>query len=88
MTNIREFLLCNGVLPNVKGFQYLQEAIECAKYSGKKITEIYEVIAHNHNETASKVTRAIKYAISKIQDFSGLGITIRPKNSEFISLFI
>jgi hypothetical protein len=78
----------NGVLPNIKGFSYLQEAVEIGKHKTEKVMEIYKIIALNHNDSAIRVERAIRHAISKIEDFTSLGINIRPTNSEFISLFL
>ena len=87
LQNMREFLLQNGVFPKVKGFKYFQEAVKFAE-AGMGMCKIYAKIADANGESASKVERAMRYALSKIQSFKDLGINTYPSNSEFISLFI
>lgn len=60
MDKVSEMLMKMGVYPNVKGFDYIKQAI---KMDGPTI-KMYEKIAQDNSDTAMRVERAIRHAIS------------------------
>ena len=83
--NIVEYLLDCGVKTNLKGFQYLYEAIEMTIENGYKLPKItvviYPTIAKNNGDTNIRVERAIRHSIRNLhQKFRNM------PNGEFISL--
>ncbi len=69
--------LLNLKMPaDIKGFEYLNQAIQVYE-PGMQITKLYEQIVKCNNDTPSRVERAIRHAISKID----IGMT----NGNFIA---
>lgn len=99
---ITSILLSIGIPANIKGYQYLREAVKLAIADAdivNKITkELYPQIARRFDTTASKVERAVRHAIDvawnrgRIKNMNEIfGIEIyshndRPTNGEFIAL--
>lgn len=86
---IEDAVLSFGIPPHIKGFKYLCDAIEL-KINGMDaiVKGIYTTIAENNEDTVSKVERAIRHAITKIDmdawvKFGAGGL----KSSEVISTF-
>ena len=83
---VQDTLLELGVTPNLKGFDYICDAVEMINKEGRlKVTYIYDKIARDNNEKMMRVERAIRHAIghvdeSKWNSMGGYGL----KNSEFI----
>lgn len=97
---VRELLLKIGITRNIKGYNYLVEAILLYdEDTSKQITGyIYPKVAEKFNSTKERVERAIRHAIEKcfnnmdaeaIYFFFGNTVGIRqgkPTNAEFIAL--
>ena len=83
---IQDTLLELGVTPNLKGFNYICDAVEMINKEGRiKVTYIYDKIARDNNEKTMRVERAIRHAISHVNEetwksIGGAGL----KNSEFL----
>ena len=83
---IQDVLLKLGVTPNLKGFNYICDAVEMINKEGRiKVTYIYGKIARDNNENMMRVERAIRHAISHVNEetwksIGGAGL----KNSEFL----
>lgn len=81
MTKIENYLINKGIRAQYKGFECLVEAIKLVQkdrsYKYNITTRLYPDVAKTLNETASKVERAIRHAISKSKVFM--------TNGEFIS---
>ena len=83
---IQDTLLELGVTPNLKGFNYICDAVEMINKEGRiKVTYIYDKIARDNNENMMRVERAIRHAISHVNEetwksIGGAGL----KNSEFL----
>ncbi|AHF07366.1 sporulation transcription factor Spo0A [Desulfitobacterium metallireducens] len=91
-----------GVPAHVKGYQYLRDAIvsvvQDVSLLGAVTKELYPMIAEKYATTASRVERAIRYAIELAWDrgnidfmnrFFGYTINVdrgKPTNSEFIAM--
>jgi len=67
MSKIEKLLLEKDFKPNLKGFDYIVEAIELIQQDKEYLRSItkklYPTIANNHNDTVSRVERAIRHAI-------------------------
>lgn len=70
-------LIREGISANVKGFWYLNYAIEIFEPRGK-IMNLYGDVAKHFNTTAGRVERAMRVAIAKAG--------IKSVNSEFIAV--
>ena len=83
---IQDVLLKLGVTPNLKGFDYICDAVEMINKEGRlKVTYIYDKIARDNNEKTMRVERAIRHAISHVNEetwksIGGAGL----RNSEFL----
>ena len=83
---IQDSLLELGVTPNLKGFSYICDAVEMISKEGRiKVTYIYDKIARDNNENMMRVERAIRHAISHVNEgtwksIGGAGL----RNSEFL----
>ena len=83
---IQDTLLELGVTPNLKGFNYICDAVEMINKEGRlKVTYIYDKIARDNNEKTMRVERAIRHAISHVNEetwksIGGAGL----RNSEFL----
>lgn len=98
---ITETLQNVGISAKLKGYEYLREAIEMCYYDNeisRNITKIiYPVIARKHNDTTSKVEKAIRHAIESSWNRGNVEfqynlfgypdnyIKGRPSNGEFIA---
>ncbi len=89
----------SGILPNLKGYKYLKEAIITGYYNGDVLEvvtkRLYPEVAKNNNTTADRVERSIRHALESAWEkcggsgfYSKLGLSIysnkRPTNSEYI----
>ncbi len=80
-----------GIRCNLKGFNYLREAITMVVKDERVIHSItrvlYPTIAQNHNDTPSRVERAIRHAIESARNIDRIidHFSISPCNSEFIA---
>ena len=84
---IQDTLLSLGITPNLRGFEFICDAIEIIEEENRvKITYIYDKIAKKYDSTnGSQVERAIRHAISHVDaavwvSIGGAGY----KNSEFL----
>lgn len=78
---IVNYLLGCGIRPNLKGFRFLYRAIEITIENNNILqicSEIYQTIAEEFNESASKVERAIRHSIKTSKENN-------MTNSEFIA---
>lgn len=82
MTKIENYLINKGIRVQYKGFDCLVEAIKLVQkdrtYKNSITKRLYPDVAKTLNETASKVERAIRHAISKSK-------VLYMTNGEFIS---
>lgn len=76
---IEDRLIQIGILPNLKGFEYLVTAIDTYQY-GMPLMEIYVDTAQKYKTTYSRVERCIRHAKNK----TTYG---KYTNGEFLSLF-
>lgn len=68
---IEDKLLSFGIMPNLKGFNYIVEAVEKIILDGKvPVSEIYKEVGEKYGESATKIERTIRYAKSKCKDCS------------------
>lgn len=90
----------SGILPNLKGYKYLKEAIVSGYTKNEMLDAVtkflYPEIAKNNNTTADRVERAIRHAIESAWNkcggngfYSKMGFgnaydNKRPTNSEYI----
>ena len=84
---IQDVLLKLGVTPNLKGFSYICDAVEMISKEGRlKVTYIYDKIARDNNEKTMRVERAIRHAISHVNEetWKSIGGGTGLKNSEFL----
>ena len=67
-----EILLKLGIAPDLKGFNYIGDAVELINGESEriKITALYEIIASKRNDTYHKVERAIRHCVSRINPAS------------------
>jgi two-component system response regulator (stage 0 sporulation protein A) len=100
--DITDILHKVGIPPNIKGYQFLREALILSVNDFKILdavtTELYPAIAGMHNTTANRVERAMRHAIevawtrgSIDEIFNYFGNTInleksKPTNSQFIAM--
>lgn len=96
------YLISLGIHSNIKGYQYLKDAIKLAINQPTIITKItkdlYPTVAKENNSSSSKVERAIRNAIEiawtkgKVENINSLfGMNLyskyeKPTNGEFIAL--
>lgn len=99
MDKIYSCLIDVGVHTNLKGFDYLHDAIDFVlkdKEFKNDIIGLYDKIANCYNESKTSVERCIRHAIkscfqednySKIRDIFGENVAKRAriKNGEFIA---
>lgn len=82
MTKIENYLINKGIRAQYKGFDCLVEAIKLVQkdriYKNSITKRLYPDVAKTLNETAGKVERAIRHAISKSK-------VLYMTNGEFIS---
>lgn len=98
--DISESLLNLGLKPNLKGFNYIKEAIIIypkLKFANKNIMDLYAIIAEYHNVTSGSVEKAIRHLLERtwyceninlshvIFDCPYINAEDVPKNSVFIS---
>ena len=99
---ISRILIKVGIVPNVKGYRYLRDAVLIAMDNMDVMNSItkglYPMVAENFDTSSSRVERAIRHAIEiatnsgKREHINALfGMKIyakneRPTNSEFIAL--
>ena len=87
MQFITKSLLELGIKPNLKGFNYLKEAIYLHPdiiYTNKRFNYIYTVIAEKYGVSAGSVTRAISASIN----ISWSGNTLNRSHKLFESAYI
>lgn len=58
-------LIESGIPADIKGFTYLNTALEIYEPVAMGVIELYNTIANIYNDTPSRVERAIRHAISK-----------------------
>jgi len=101
-TELSHILQESGILPHIKGYQYLREAITLVinnvEFLNAVTKELYPSIASKFNTTPSRVERAIRHSIEvawsrgqleNINNIQGLSVNFekgKPTNSEFIAL--
>jgi len=101
-TELSNILQESGILPHIKGYQYLREAIleviEDVELLSAVTKELYPNIAVKFNTTSSRVERAIRHSIEvawnrgqlqNINNLPGFNVNFdkgKPTNSEFIAL--
>ena len=86
---VGELLIRWGITPELKGFQYIIDAV-CLWDRKKRITEIYYEIADNRNDSWTAVERSIRHAFSGL-DFNRNEVksyfgNIERKNQKLISV--
>ena len=88
---IKEFLIENGIFPNLKGFYPLIRAVEIVKARGRiSITKaLYPQLAEEFNMSASSIERNIRHIVEKIrpEQYAHYGFNFVPTNSELIYYF-
>ena len=100
--NVTNMIHMVGVPANIKGYQYLRDAIILAICENDLISavtkQLYPRVAANYNTSASRVERAIRHAIevactrgNEEALYSLFGYTVsnakgKPTNSEFIAM--
>ena len=100
--NVTNMIHMVGVPANIKGYQYLRDAIMLAICENDLISavtkQLYPRVAANYNTSASRVERAIRHAIevactrgNEEALYSLFGYTVsnakgKPTNSEFIAM--
>lgn len=98
-TKIQELLYDWGVQPHLRGFDYLEAAVELAAEDRQKIyqitTVLYPAIAKIYNTLPTRVERAIRHAIAIALNnmypddiYKHFGNTVRPNGSVPNSMFI
>lgn len=100
---VTEYLIRIGVKSNLKGFQYLKQAISqkvLEPQSVESTTNLYKYIAESNKTTWTRVERAIRDAIEKawlqgnVEEQQRIfGYTVskkrgKPTNSEFIAMML
>ena len=86
---VGELLIKCGITPEIKGFQYIIDAV-CAWDGEKNCMEIYYEVAYKHRVRWTKVERIIRHAFGKL-DYSKKNVKaffgeIEPKNYKLISV--
>ncbi|HSL86987.1 MAG TPA: sporulation transcription factor Spo0A [Bacteroidales bacterium] len=101
-TELSAILQEAGILPHIKGYSYLREAIieviDNVELLSAVTKELYPNIATKFNTTSSRVERAIRHSIEvswnrgqleSLNNISGFNVNFdkgKPTNSEFIAL--
>lgn len=101
-TELSAILQEAGILPHIKGYSYLREAIieviDNVELLSAVTKELYPNIANKFNTTSSRVERAIRHSIEvswnrgqleNLNSISGFNVNFekgKPTNSEFIAL--
>ncbi len=101
-TELSAILQEAGILPHIKGYSYLREAIieviDNVELLSAVTKELYPNIAGKFNTTSSRVERAIRHSIEvswnrgqleNLNSISGFNVNFekgKPTNSEFIAL--
>lgn len=99
---LSEIMMIAGIMPNLKGYKYLKDAIKSVVKSPRLATEItkklYPIIAEQNETSPQKVERAIRNAInvgyeagkmSNLNSYFSADIFTkyqRPTNSELIAV--
>ena len=91
MRDCGELLLSMGITPNLRGFDYIQAAVEIlVKCPAEKYQNIYEYIALRDGVAKAAVERGIRHAIGKAdRDSEWWRENIKHSattNSEFLSI--
>lgn len=88
--NIEKILLKVGIMPNLKGFRYICDAVEMIAHGETATMEIYRSIAQKNNDkNYYTVERAIRHSKSKMdgQKWEELtGSRADVTNSEFMHI--
>lgn len=98
---VRTLLMKIGVDPSNQGYDYLVEAIKTC-YENKKVLQLitkklYPDIAKKFGTTPSRVERAMRHAVSRIDSVNPEGLSILPfafsvngtiPNSQFIAVCV
>lgn len=86
--NVEKILLEVGIMPNLKGFRFICDAVEMIAHGASATIEIYRSIAQKSNERSLyTVERAIRHAKSKLDEQKWKEITgarADLTNSEFL----
>jgi len=101
-TELSSILQEAGILPHIKGYSYLREAvievIDNVELLSAVTKELYPNIANKFNTTSSRVERAIRHSIEvswnrgqleNLNNINGFNVNFdkgKPTNSEFIAL--
>lgn len=98
---IQELLLKIGITPNLRGFNYIVDAVLLIASDKSKYwyvtKELYPKIAEMYNSTPTRIERCIRHAITKSIDHDYgemekiLGVSpyqIKMTNSEFLHLML
>ncbi len=64
--DIEKVLFELGIYPDLKGFEYIPEALELIRKDHRKMTAIYEIIANKHKTTGTSVERCIRHAFGRM----------------------
>lgn len=78
--NIERALLEDGIMPNLKGFYYLVDAIEMYQPTMDFVKVLYKKVADKNGTSWQNVERGIRHAITKSRTRRGT------KNSQYIPL--
>lgn len=77
---IEDKLIGMGIMPNLKGFNYIVEAVEKIILDGRvPVSNIYKEIGKKYGESVTKIERTIRYARNNCKDCS-----FGKCNSEFL----
>ncbi len=89
-----------GVPANIKGYEYLKDTILIYMDKPQRLSKIYQIVARNHNVTATSVEKAVRVAIETawergnpeiLEKYFGYTISAvkgKPTNSEFIATIV
>ena len=71
---IREYILKIGITPELKGYEYIIDAVEkLIAAPNTKLIKLYSDIAKSHNSTVGSVERAIRHAIGTVfKEYGGI----------------
>lgn len=89
---IYDFLIENGIYPNLAGFHYLVRAVDIVQRKGKVklIQGLYTTIAKEFDTSWNRVERAIRHILTKkikIKDYQRIGLYKKPAVGQFIYYF-
>jgi hypothetical protein len=76
---IGDKLIAAGILPNLKGFQYIIEAVDLHE-PGDSMMYVYAILGKKHQVSPGSIERCIRHAHGKSEAYS------KYDNSEFIAL--